>query len=127
MVADAAPATVHFTVRDRQILVQAPTALFGRMDHVPRGYLFPPTQEWQYPAEPALAVALRRAFDGCRRLADPGFVALLEQAKRLDASEQVRAADDLPDIPNMKSSAWRHQRAAYAFVMAIWGLDVASR
>lgn len=76
---------------------------------------------WIFSPQPFIAYELKRAFDGMNRRGNSAFVELVKQheetLEKRTASAEHKTATDLPDIPNMKHSAWQHQRQAYWFAV----------
>ena len=70
---------------------------------------------WSYPATPAAAEALAETLDRVVGdwKADQGVLDLLDTARSAAAARAHRRADDLPDVPSSKTSAWMHQRQAF--------------
>jgi SNF2 family DNA or RNA helicase len=76
---------------------------------------------WTFAAEPHVAYQLRKLFShpGLIVRGNSAFAAVLKEYEQVLATREQAAtfkvAEELPDIPNMKHAAWRHQRQAYWF------------
>ena len=77
---------------------------------------------WVLNPEPYLARNLLNTFKGELGSIDKETISL---AQSYDASQKQKEAENLPDIPNMKSPAWNHQRQAFHFAKDISGTMLA--
>lgn len=76
---------------------------------------------WTYPATPGAARAIHEHFPGQVAIWTDDAAALLVEAERIADAAAHKTADDLPDVPNMKTSAWQHQKRGFWFVVGVWG------
>lgn len=111
-------ADVTFRVRDDRIVAQTPFDLKDICKSVPGRRWDPNERAWVWPKGPVAAMALRDAFAEYEPVWDKGFDALLGE---LGLALDLKEADDLPDIPNVSTVAWIHQRRAYGFVCSFPG------
>lgn len=108
---------VRFSVEGNAILVMTTYAHRNLVRTVPGATWDNTRRVWRLPATPSVARQLRRAFDGYRRVGTKAFIALLEQATAQDAAQALKTREDLPPIPHIKGGGWKHQRAAFAFMV----------
>jgi len=50
---------------------------------------------------------------------DAKSLEIFEKSKGLEKLQEVKVSDDLPDVPNSKTQAWKHQRRAYWFAKGL--------
>lgn len=82
---------------------------------------FPALDGWHYPATSFAAVAVHEAAAPLGYRADRAFEALLADAVSVTEAAGLRSAEDLPPIPGLVTTAWKHQRQAYWFATALSG------
>lgn len=75
---------------------------------------------WTYPATPGAARAIHEHFPGQATWTDDA-AALLVEAERIAEAAAHKTAENLPDVPQMKTSAWQHQKRGFWFVVGVWG------
>lgn len=76
---------------------------------------------WTYPATPSAARAIHLAFPGQATVWSEDAAALLLEAERIAEAAAHKTAEDLPDVPQMKTPAWQHQKRGFWFVVSVWG------
>jgi SNF2 family DNA or RNA helicase len=45
----------------------------------------------------------------------------MQQAEQIVEAQSTKTAEDLPDIPLIKTSAWHHQKQCFWYVVGLWG------
>lgn len=107
------------TVQDGRILIRSQFRFKDALKAIPgakASYVASKFQGWTYPTSPTTAAAICKVFGSEPFRQDAGFVALLQQGAAVGNAAAVKLdADNLPDIPNTKLPAWKHQRLAYWF------------
>ena len=76
---------------------------------------------WTYPATPGAARAIHAHFPGQQAVWADEAAALLVEAERIAEAAAHKTAENLPDIPRMKTAAWQHQKRGFWFVVGVWG------
>ena len=76
---------------------------------------------WTYPATPGAARAIHEHFPGQLAVWAEDAAALLVEAERIAEAAAHKTAENLPDIPRMKTAAWQHQKRGFWFVVGVWG------
>jgi len=128
--ADAAPAAIddntmaeaqkglsdglRISVVDNRIHAVGPFSTKAKLKKVSGARWSGTVKAWTYPASVTCARNLYQVFGDEARY-DDTFRSLLAQGEAADTARAAKTADDLPDIPNLKTSAWRHQRQAFHF------------
>lgn len=83
---------------------------------------------WTYPATPGAARAIHEHFPAHTITWADDAAALLVEAERIADAAAHKRAENLPDIPRMKTAAWQHQRRAFWYAVELMGgLPDASR
>lgn len=96
---------------DSQIIVQAPFSDLDNLRSVPGLSWSKPRKVWYGDLSPSLAQSLITTFAG--RLLCSDAQRLKDLAAQAGEACRVRAATDLPDIPNARLTPWRHQKDEY--------------
>lgn len=74
---------------------------------------------WKFNATPTTALALRKAFEGYKRVGTKDFVQLVKRAEGAQGAQAIKTMENLPPIPGVIGGGWQHQRKAFAFVMTV--------
>lgn len=99
-----------------EIAIRAPFACKDACKSLPGRRWHPSTRTWRVPATTAGARAVSRRFDGQLTM-DAAVRELVERA-RLEDRQTANALEVPAEIPALKTTAWEHQRRAYAYVQA---------
>ena len=106
---------VNITCKQGKIQVQAPYIWKDRLKETAGSRWSKQDRVWEYPASPVAMENLLEVFRGCEILMDEGAQELKRQADTLEEAQERKDADELPDVPVRRHSAWLHQRQAYWF------------
>lgn len=72
------------------------------------------SKTWHVPATTACAEEVVKAFFGNKIVMDEATTVLVARAQQAIAAQDMKFANDLPDLPT-RTPAWIHQRRAFAF------------
>lgn len=105
------------------LLVDSPYEAKKTLKGIPEARWIGKHRAWAYPATIQHLVLLKRALGDALRL-DASAQRLVNEAraaKRAEQAAEQHKSDDAeaPDIPHLKTRAWRHQRQAFAFANAL--------
>jgi SNF2 family DNA or RNA helicase len=113
----------HITVEDDKIVVRSSYRHKDRCKIIPnarpkfRGEAF---EYWWYPATPAQALEVSRAFASVTGVRfDEKFIELWERGREMQAAQGIKSAEDLPEIPGVRNPSWNHQKQAYYFAQKL--------
>jgi hypothetical protein len=103
--------------RERRICVRSPFKYKDLMKGLSGARWAGSVKAWTYPATLTCAANIE---DALSRAPDPvsfdqEFQTLVDQRTVVAEAQTLKSAEDLPDVPNSKTSAWLHQRQAYHF------------
>jgi len=106
-------------VQGSLLLVDSPFEAKETLKAIPEARWNAKHRAWTYPATIQHLVMLKRALGDALRL-DATAQRLVNEARAAKAAEREAAqhksdASEAPDIPHLKTRAWRHQRQAFAF------------
>lgn len=110
-------------VQGSLLLVDSPFEAKETLKAIPEARWNGKHRAWAYPVSIQHLIMLKRALGDALRL-DATAQRLVNEARASKAAEQQAAqhkndTSEAPDIPHLKTSAWRHQRQAFAFANSL--------
>ncbi len=85
---------------DRAVVLGSPFELGETLRALPGALWDKKNKAWHVPATPMSIAGLHEALDGQGATTTPAVVALLKQARTVEASANRRYVEDLPEVPN---------------------------
>ncbi len=110
--------TIAVTTEGGRIVVRSPYSYAVRLKAIPGSRWDADARAWTFPVSAAVAQALAWVIGN-----QPGLSPYVAQIRAADEAQALRDADDLPEIPGLAGTSWRHQRQAYWFCQRLFGVE----
>lgn len=106
-------ATATVTVVENKIHLRTEYKHKDRCKAIAGARWSPERRAWTYPASPTIAEEIIRQFRNVDT--DDNFEKLIESAIRINRAQEVKEAEELPEVKNTQFKPWLHQSRAYWF------------
>ncbi|QOJ33929.1 MAG: hypothetical protein HRU82_02730 [Nitrospira sp.] len=111
----------HVYLTDDKLAVRAPFALKDALKGVPGARWNKELHVWVYPPTPHAARAVFDAIPSETSTWSDHAAALLVEAERIAKAAELKTAENLPNIPQTKTTPWPHQARAFWFAIDMLG------